>query len=106
METGVVYLGRDNAPVLVFSDEGGAYDLSSSDKIEVMIAGQTYNTSDNSTLFDVTELEQGRLGLRFGGSGLAPGDHKVTVNVYSSVCPNGYTWADDDDKVPLVIRVQ
>jgi len=105
MSTGVIYTGRDNAPVLVFEDDAGTYDLSAATKIAVTIAGQTFDTVGNPGSFDVSDLVNGRLGLKLGQAGITAGRYPVTVDVYSVLEPNGWTWADADDLVPVFTLV-
>ena len=106
MKTGIVYSNYDNAPVLVFTDEDGEYDLSAAQKIELHIASQSYDTIENSDVFDVSELATGRLGLKLGTLELDDGDYPIRVVVFGTGYPNGYVWCHEDDVQTTRVRVK
>lgn len=97
MDANVVYQGRNNAPVLHFTDDGIDYSLENATKIEIRLAGQSFNTIDDADKFDVAEFAQGKLALKFGGLDISDGHHPLTVIFFDAANPDGFVWVNEDD---------
>jgi len=105
MSTGTVYNGHDNVVPILLTDEGEPANLRNMTKVQVMLAGQSFDSDVNPAMFDLAAREDGIIGLKFGAAELPADDHPMRVVVFDNANPKGIVWLHERDAVKRNLRV-
>lgn len=105
MSTGTVYNGHDNVVPLLLTDDGAPVDLSNMTKVQVTLAGQSFDSDVNPAMFDLAAREDGIISLKFGAAELPANDHPMRVVVFDNGNPDGIVWLHEQDALQRNLRV-
>lgn len=100
--TAFVANGRDNTIELRLLADGVVIDGSSITKVELAAQGQSFNSDDDPTLFDLSQKADGIVILKLGGAGLDAGENQqAELYVYDAVNVNGIHWRGTDLRLDI-----
>lgn len=105
MATGVIYIGRDNTLTLNLTDDNVAADLSAATKVQVTINGVTVDSAATAAAFDLSDLVNGNITLKFGDQAIPEGTYSIRVVVFDAVNTDGIVWVHEDDLTTVDLQV-
>lgn len=85
----IFYNGRDNGAYVRLSANGVVADLNAITKLEIQVAGQSFNTVDNP---EVVWRDGDKYAVTLGAAGLTPGTYAMEILAYSIDKPLGVVW--------------
>jgi len=99
-----IYTGRNNTFTVEFQDDGAVVNLAAMTKVQVNVAGESYNSVDHAGLFDVSDVANGRITFDLGGQNIVEAEYNASIILFDGVNTNGIVWVHEDDDVPLVLE--
>ena len=95
-----IYKGQDNPVKLILRQGSTAFDLSNYTKIELVVSDSiTYDTTNQSSYFEISTSRTGLLILRLGQSNLDVGSYTPEIIYYDADNSNGISFDTFDLEV-------